>query len=43
MKPGDIIIDDYLKYRHLWVEAGGIFIHHISAVESLAALRMIER
>jgi hypothetical protein len=35
MKAGDILIDDFLKYRHLWEEAGGIFIRHISAKGSL--------
>jgi hypothetical protein len=39
--PGDILVDDYLKYQHLWEEAGGIFIHHTSAegsIHDLAAL-----
>jgi hypothetical protein len=38
MKPGDILVDDYLKYRHLWEEAGGIFVHHESADKSIDAL-----
>ena len=38
MSPGDILIDDYLQYRHLWLEAGGIFIHHQSAKQSLEEL-----
>jgi hypothetical protein len=38
MKPGDILIDDFLKYRHLWEETGGVFIHHTSAAESLRQL-----
>lgn len=37
-KSGDILIDDYLKYQHLWVEMGGIFIHHTSAKTSLEEL-----
>ena len=37
--PGDILVDDTLKYRHLWEEAGGVFLHHTSAVATLAALR----
>jgi hypothetical protein len=36
---GDVLVDDTLKHRHLWEEAGGIFIHHNSARESLAELR----
>lgn len=39
-RPGDILVDDYLKYRHLWEEAGGVFIHHTGNVqETLSALR----
>lgn len=37
-RPGDILIDDYLKYRHLWEEAGGTFIHHTGAASSIDAL-----
>lgn len=35
---GDVLVDDLLKHRHLWESAGGIFIHHRSARESLAEL-----
>src|SRR5215210_1760687 len=38
-KAGDVLVDDQLKHRHLWEEAGGAFIHHKSAAESLGALR----
>lgn len=27
-QPGDVLIDDLLKYRELWTEAGGHFIHY---------------
>ena len=37
-KPGDFLVDDYLKYKHLWVEAKGTFIHHTSAVNSIRQL-----
>ena len=37
-QPGDILVDDTLKYRHLWKEAGGVFIHHTSAADSLVKL-----
>lgn len=40
-QPGDVLIDDTLKHRHLWEEARGIFIHHRSARDSLAALASI--
>ncbi len=38
-RPGDVLVDDTLKHRHLWEEVGGVFIHHRSAAESLAELR----
>jgi hypothetical protein len=37
--PGDALVDDRDKYRHLWEQAGGVFIHHRSAVDSVARLR----
>lgn len=40
-KPGDVLIDDFLKYRHLWIEMGGIFIHHKTAEQSLDELEII--
>lgn len=39
MKPGDVLVDDWLRYRDLWVDAGGIFIHHTSAEKTLILLR----
>lgn len=41
MKPGDVLIDDFLKYRHLWEEAGGIFIHYQNAEQALRELEAI--
>jgi hypothetical protein len=38
---GDVLIDDLSKHRHLWEEAGGIFIHHTDAASSIAELRRI--
>jgi hypothetical protein len=35
---GDVLVDDTLKHRHLWEEAGGIFIHHRSTEETLGEL-----
>lgn len=39
--PGDIIIDDWPKYRPEWERAGGIFIVHKSAHESMLVLEEI--
>ena len=38
MNPGDVLVDDYLRYRELWEKAGWIFIHHASAKESIRQL-----
>lgn len=38
-RPGDALVDDRDKYRGLWEGAGGVFIHHRTAKESIAALR----
>jgi len=37
--PGDALVDDRDKYRHLWEGAGGIFVHHRNAAASIAHLR----
>jgi len=35
---GDVLIDDWEKYRHLWIGAGGRWITHVSAAETDLAL-----
>jgi hypothetical protein len=42
MKAGDVIVDDFLKYRHLWEAKGGHWIHHVSAEQSVKELRALE-
>jgi hypothetical protein len=37
--PGDALVDDRDKYRHLWEGAGGVFIHHRDAASSIRSLR----
>ena len=39
-KPGDVLVDDQLKHRHLWEEVGGVFIHHTNAADTLEQLAM---
>ena len=39
--PGDVLVDDYLKYKEAWEHAGGIFVHHTSARETLKRLAEI--
>lgn len=41
MKPGDVLVDDFVKYRELWEEAGGVFVHHVSADETISALERL--
>ena len=38
MKPGDILVDDWPKYQELWRQAGGHFILHSSAKDSISQL-----
>lgn len=39
--PGDALVDDRDRYRSLWQEAGGVFIHHRSARQSLDDLKRL--
>jgi hypothetical protein len=39
--PGDILIDDWEKYRHLWVAKGGVWITHRNAATTIAALQAL--
>jgi hypothetical protein len=38
---GDILIDDWEKYRHLWVAKGGCWITHVSAEKTVEELRAL--
>jgi hypothetical protein len=35
MQSGDVLVDDWPKYRHLWEAAGSIFILHENADKSI--------
>jgi hypothetical protein len=37
--PGDVLVDDRDKHRHLWEHEGGIFVHHKSARQSIKELK----
>ncbi len=39
--PGDVLVDDRIKHRHLWVEAGGKFVVHTSARSSIEKLQAL--
>lgn len=38
---GDVLIDDWEKYKHLWVAKGGVWITHMSAKESIQQLAQV--
>ena len=38
-RPGDALVDDREKCRNLWEQAGGLFVHHCSAQDSVKELR----
>ncbi|APL95682.1 hypothetical protein AI27_03875 [Sphingomonas sp. BHC-A] len=40
-RSGDILVDDQLKHAHLWQDAGGTFVHHRSAKQTLAELNAL--
>lgn len=40
-RDGDILVNDTLRYRELWEQAGGTFVHHRDAATTIAALREI--
>jgi hypothetical protein len=40
-KPGDVIVDDWEKWRHFWVEGGGIWVLHTSAKNSIEELKVL--
>lgn len=40
-KPGDVLIDDWDNYKSRWEQAGGVFIIHRNAAESLDALAKV--
>ncbi len=37
-QPGDLLIDDREKYKHLWLDAGGVWITHTSSKATCARL-----
>ncbi len=38
MEPGDVLVDDREDHRDKWEDAGGLFVHHRNAVQSLDEL-----
>ena len=37
-REGDVLVDDQNKHRHLWEDAGGVFIHHRNAADTIEQL-----
>lgn len=40
-QPGDMLIDDWEKYRHLWEGAGGRWVTHTSAAETIRQIELL--
>lgn len=40
-KPGDVLVDDWEKYKDLWIKAGGLWVTHTSAKSSIEALKQL--
>jgi len=38
MEPGDVLVDDRENHRHLWEDAGGLFVHHRNAEDTIRQL-----
>ncbi len=41
MEQGDVLVDDREDHRARWEDAGGIFVHHVTARQSLSELEKI--
>ena len=41
MDRGDVLVDDRENHRHLWEDAGGIFVHHRNARDTIRRLAEI--
>ena len=41
-QPGDILIDDWPKHKHIWEAAGGVWIDHRSAKYTIEALKELD-
>src|ERR1700680_384300 len=39
--PGDILIDDWEKYKHLWIATGGRWITHVNAEATIRDLQVL--
>lgn len=38
-EPGDILIDDWEKYKDKWVAKGGVWVTHVSAADTIRQLK----
>lgn len=41
MERGDVLVDDRENHRHLWEDAGGVFVHHKNAEDTIRQLAAI--
>lgn len=40
-RPGDVLVDDWPKYRTIWEEKGGLWVHHEDAPTTIDQLRKL--
>ena len=40
-KPGDVIVDDWEKWRQTWINGGGVWVLHTSAKTSIQELKQL--
>lgn len=38
-RPGDVLVDDWTRYRDKWEAAGGVWVAHTSALDTVRQLR----
>jgi hypothetical protein len=41
MQAGDILVDDWEKYRDLWIARGGRWVTHVTAEQTISQLRSL--
>ena len=41
LHPGDVLVDDYLRYKDLWEKAGGRFVQHLTAKQTIEELKKL--
>lgn len=40
-KAGDVLVDDWTKYKQVWIDGGGIWVDHVNARTSIVKLKQL--